>query len=40
LKEEFAQKQAEYFKTENPVIKEEIEALRHQIETFLNMNDE
>jgi hypothetical protein len=40
LKEEFAQKQAEYFKTENPAIKEEIEALCHQIETFSNMNDE
>jgi DNA primase len=40
LKEEFAQIQAEYFKTENPAIKEEIEALRHQIETFSNMNDE
>jgi DNA primase len=40
LKEEFAKKQAEYFKTEDVGIKEEIEVLRQEIENLSNLHDE
>ncbi len=40
LKENFAKKQAEYLKTENPAIKEEIEILRQEIENFIDNEDE
>ena len=40
LKDEFAQKPDEYFKTENPDIKQQIDLLRQEIENFQSLHDE
>ena len=40
LKQQFSDKQKEYFKTENPTIKIELETLSKEIERLSNFNEE